>query len=106
MCMTTTAGRRLRPVRIAPIEALVRFGPDGSVFMQASTPLGPYPVRLTDRLDYWAEQTPDRTFLAERRPSGGWRTASYNEARTLTRSLAQALLDRRLSPERPVAILS
>ena len=89
--MTTTAGRRLRPVRIAPIEALVRFGPDGSVFMQSPTPLGPYPTRITDRLDDWAERTPDRVFLAQRVPSGEWRTVTYQQARTRARRLAQAI---------------
>ncbi|MEP7305529.1 MAG: feruloyl-CoA synthase [Acidobacteriota bacterium] len=82
--------------------------------MQSPTPLGPYPTRITDRLDHWADRAPDRIFLAERgKAEGGqrpvadaWRTITYAETRAQVRSLAQALLDRGLSSEQPVAILS
>ena len=33
----------------------------------AASPLGPYPGRLTERLEHWAAQAPDRTFLARAR---------------------------------------
>ena len=61
------AGRRVRPVNIAPNQVRVRTGADGSVYMESTTPLGPYPIRLTDRLDHWAAAAPDRVFLAQRR---------------------------------------
>src|SRR6185436_6210542 len=38
--------------------------------------------------------------------SGGWRSLTYGETYTRVRSLGQALLDRGLSRERPLAILS
>jgi feruloyl-CoA synthase len=110
--MTPTTGRRLRPVRIASIDTTVRVAPDGSVYMRSPTPLGPYPVRITDRLEYWAERAPDRVFLAQRReartssPTGEWRTVTYQETLAEVRRLSQALLDRGLSSERSVAILS
>jgi feruloyl-CoA synthase len=63
-------------------------------------------VRLTDALDEWAERTPDRTYLAQRNESGSWRTVSYADARSRVRSIAQALLNRGLSQERPILILS
>jgi hypothetical protein len=66
------AGRRVRPVNIAPNQVRVRTGADGSVYMESTTPLGPYPIRLTDRLDHWAAAAPDRVFLAQRpTPSPG-----------------------------------
>lgn len=102
----STASRRVRPVRIAPIASIVRTAPDGSVYLRSPTPLGPYPARITDKLDEWASRAPDRIFLAERDPGGAWRTVTYEEARAKVRSLAQALLDRGLSGDRPVAILS
>jgi feruloyl-CoA synthase len=112
--LATTSGRRVRPVRIAAIDTVVRVGPDGSVYMRSPTRLGPYPTRITDRLEYWAQQTPDRIFLAERDAVGdgppeadqAWRTVTYRETLACVRSLAQSLLDRGLSAERPVAILS
>ncbi len=74
--------------------------------MTSPHPLGPYPVKLTERLDSWATQAPERTFLAERDSAGEWKRVSYREARRRVRSIAQAILDRRLSPERPILILS
>jgi feruloyl-CoA synthase len=98
--------RRIRPVRIAPTDVDVRHGADGAVYMASRRQLGPYPVRLTDCLDRWARQAPDRTFLAERDGSGEWRRITYGAARARVRGLAQGLLDRRLSSERPILILS
>ena len=39
-------------------------------------------------------------------PRGSWRKLTYGEARAAARSVAQALIDRNLGVERPVAILS
>jgi feruloyl-CoA synthase len=44
--------------------------------------------------------------LAEREGGGAWRKLTYEAARTLVDALAQGLLDRDLSAERPVMILS
>jgi feruloyl-CoA synthase len=75
--------------------------------MRSRRPLGPYGVRLTDSLDHWAAQAPNRTFLAERGPADDeWRRVSYAQALGQVRALAQSLLDRRLSVDRPILILS
>ncbi|HEY1303016.1 MAG TPA: feruloyl-CoA synthase [Vicinamibacterales bacterium] len=106
--MTTSAAgaRRIRPVRIATNDVLVSHGTGGVVYLQSPQELGPYPLRLTDALDEWAERAPDRTYLAQRTESGAWRTVTYANARTRVRHIAQALLDRGLSQERPILILS
>src|SRR4029077_9353376 len=49
---------------------------------------------------------PDRTLVAKRRNGGDWRRVSYAEALASARAIAQALLERGLSAERPVVILS
>jgi feruloyl-CoA synthase len=74
--------------------------------MRSRRPLGPYGIRLTDSLERWASEAPTRTFLAERGPDDEWRRITYAEALLEVRMLAQALLDRRLSAERPILILS
>jgi feruloyl-CoA synthase len=82
---------------------------DGATLVISREPLAPYPVRLTDRLLEWAERTPERTLVAKRESGekgGDWRRVSYGEAVRSARAIAQALLDRGLSAERPVAILS
>ncbi|HEY7338030.1 MAG TPA: feruloyl-CoA synthase [Bryobacteraceae bacterium] len=76
------------------------------MYVRPRHPLGDYPPKLTDRLDFWAEHARDRVFLGQRAPDGNWRTITYAEARMRARNIAQALLDRGVSVERPVAILS
>jgi feruloyl-CoA synthase len=103
--MPSTA-RRIRPVNITPLKAELRYGRDGAVYLRSPQPLGPYPTRLTDRLEHWATEAPGRTFLAQRDASGGWRTVTFAQALDSVRRIARALLDRGLSVERPVLILS
>ena len=94
---------RISPVHVrdAEFEACA----DGSLLVRNPEPLGSYPRRMTARLKRWAARTPDRPFLAAR--SGkGWRKVSYAEAFAAARAIGQGLLDRGLSAERPVLILS
>ena len=108
-----TETRHIRPVRLGTIDAVARRGAGGVVYLTSSQSLGPYPVRLTDCLDRWAREAPDRVFLAERAVESGsgqtandWRRVTYAEARERVRGIAQALLCRKLSIDRPVVILS
>jgi feruloyl-CoA synthase len=96
----------VRSVRIAPMEVVIERTAGGIIYARCPHPLGPYPEKLTESLDYWASAAPDRTFMAKRGPSGDWRRLSYGEARQQARAIAQALVNRGLSPERPIAILS
>ena len=90
-----------------PPEVIVDRRPDGAMVARSPHPLGSYPRAATDWLDHWAKVAPERIFLAEReRADGSWRKVTYAEARGASRSIAQALIDRKLSVERPVAILS
>jgi feruloyl-CoA synthase len=95
-----------RRAGILPADTIIARRSDGAVLARSPHALGPYPAKLTERLEHWALHTPDRIFLAQRNASGGWRTLSYGDALHRVRSVAQALLDRRLSAERPVVILS
>jgi len=95
-----------RYVHLGPSEVRLEKTSAGVRYVQATQQLGDYPLRLTDRLDHWAIHAPDRTLFAKRTKSGEWRRVSYAEARALARNIGQALIDRGLSAERPVAILS
>ncbi len=68
--------------------------------------LEPHAANLCEYLIDWAKKAPDRTFLAERDREDRWRRVSYGEALGSVRSIAQAILDRDLTPDRPVMILS
>src|SRR5262249_49717182 len=89
----------------APAVLIERQG-NGTIYLRPKTALTDYPVRITDRLHHWAEATPDQVFMAERAADGGWRKLTYVELLTASRHIASALLNRGLSAEKPVMILS
>ena len=103
-----SASTTFRDIRLASSEVRVERAPDDVLYVRSTVPLGPYPARMTDRLDHWAEHAPERIFVAQRpRPGAeGWRSLTYAQARKLARNIGHALLDRGLTPDRPVAILS
>jgi feruloyl-CoA synthase len=76
------------------------------VYLQSRHRLPGFLSRFTERLTHWADQAPDAAFLAQRTPSGAWRTLTYSQTLAAVRRIAQGLLDRKLSAERPVVILS
>ncbi|MEY8879623.1 MAG: feruloyl-CoA synthase [Leptothrix sp. (in: b-proteobacteria)] len=86
--------------------AVLDRGADGSLVLRAAEPLQPYPARLSDRLAHWAAVAPDRPFAAQRNAAGAWQPISYAQMLQRARAIGQALVDRGLSPERPVMILS
>ncbi len=100
------AAAPLRPVRLGPCEVVIERRPDGTIHLRSPHTLPPYPAKLTERLDDWAATAPERPFLAQRDAAGGWRTISYRETLGHVRRIGAALLQRNLSAERPVAILS
>ena len=101
--MSAPATRR---VPLGAAEVAVMRRDDGVVYLRSPHVLGPYPRNLTERLVRWARETPGRTLVAQREPLGGWRTLTYGEALPRVHAVAQALLERGLSLERPLAVLS
>lgn len=102
---------KYRPMKFGVTRVAMREGAGGTRYMRADQPLEPHAHRLTDRLVHWAQTTPERTFMARRvrnadGTTGDWRRITYAQALASARSIGQALLDRGLSAERPVAILS
>jgi feruloyl-CoA synthase len=95
-----------RRVPLGPAEVVVARREDGSVLLRSPHALGSYPRNLTECLARGARQYPERVLAAQRGPDGAWRMLAYGEALERARRIGQALLDRGLSPERPVAILS
>ncbi len=95
-----------RPVRLGSPDVRFEHLPDRTIHVRPSGTLPAYPARITARLEHWAAQAPDRTFLARRERGGDWQRVSYADALAAVRAIGQALLDRGPSAERPVAILS
>jgi feruloyl-CoA synthase len=100
------ASAPLRPVRLGPADVLLDRKANGTIILRSPHPLDSYPQKLTQRLEHWAKAAPDRVFLAQRATDGSWRQLTYAQALAQVRSIAQSLLTRPLSTERPIAILS
>ncbi len=88
------------------VEAVVENHADGSTRVRSTESLRWFPERLTDCLEQWAQDAPDRSFVARRHQGGDWVHISYAQMLRRARAVGQALVDLKLSAERPVAILS
>ncbi len=96
---------RYRPVAFGADAVQVR-GAAGVTYVTAAAPLDAYALRTTDRLRHWAQEAPDRSFVVRRGADGAWRHLTYAGALREARAIGQALLQRGLSAEHPVVILS
>ena len=102
---------KFRPLKFGVTRVSLRDGEPGTRYLQADQALQAFPDRLTDRLQHWAHTKPHQTFMARRVKNtdgtlGDWRHITYAQAWQTARSIAQSVLDRGLSAERPVVILS
>lgn len=104
--MAMVAEPGLRPVRMGDTRVAVSKGENGTIYMRSCEEPDEYPRAITDRLDHWAEQAPDRLFIADRDAKGEWQSRTYRETRDQVRSIAQYLLAQNLSEDRPVLVLS
>jgi feruloyl-CoA synthase len=102
---------KYRPLKFGVTRVTLREGAQGVQYVKADQSLRPYAMRITDRLLHWAHTVPERSFMARREhrsdgSTGPWQHISYARALEAARCIGQALLDRKLSNDRPVAILS
>jgi feruloyl-CoA synthase len=96
----------IRQVRLRTSGASLHRLSGDVVLVRADEPLGAYPKVITDRLFHWARVAPDRTCVAKREDGGDWRRLSYADVASAVTRIGQGLLDRGLSADRPVVILS
>ncbi len=94
----------VRPIAYGEPDIACERSPDGVLRMRSRTPLGHYDPNLAGLFRAAVEAQPQGVFLAER--DGDWRRVRYEQARTKVDAIAAALIDRGLSAERPVMILS
>lgn len=102
---------KFRPLTFGVTRVSVKDGAPGVHYVNAEQTLHTFPDRITDRLQHWAQTCPERTFMARREKlpdgsTGAWKHISYAQAWTQARNIAQSLINRGLSAERPVVILS
>jgi feruloyl-CoA synthase len=88
-------------------DIAVERRPDGVIVLKSRIPLKPYEKHIPASLAKWAKEQPNRIWLAQRTGADRqWRKLSYGEAKRTVDALTQALLDLKLKPGSPVAILS
>ncbi len=104
---------KFRPLEFGVTRITERVMTDGVSYIAAENPLPEPPVSLVDRMAHWVSVQPEQTFMARRaapdqpgQARGEWEHLSYAQAWAKAQAIAQALIDRGLSAERPVVILS
>ena len=100
------AAAPLRAVRLGAPGAVVERKADGTILVRSGEALGAYHDRLSEALERWAAEAPERVFLAQRGTDDAWRKLSYAQVLDTVRRIGAALLRRGLSAERPIVILS
>lgn len=110
--MTATAQRIPAKPAFRKIEWLARdiaveHRDDGTITMRSRIPLDAFGEHIPASLAQWANERPERTWLAQRSgPERQWRKVTFAEAKRTVDALTQALLDLNVADGRPVAILS
>ena len=88
-------------------DIAVERRPDGVIVLKSRIPLKAYEKHIPASLAKWAKEAPNRIWLAQRTGADRqWRKLSYGKAKRTVDALTQGLLDLKLEPGRPVAILS
>jgi feruloyl-CoA synthase len=94
------------PLLLAPPRTVrVRFD-DGSFVLRSPEPLKPYARCVGEWLEHWAVHTPEAPAFAERTPQGEWRKLTWHQTREQVGRIAQGLIDLKLAPQAPIAVLS
>jgi feruloyl-CoA synthase len=88
------------------LDPVVETRADGIIVVRAQQELPPYPATWMDRLEHWSVEAPERAFLAQRAPDGGWDKLKFGEAYDKALRMGSWLLAHGASVERPVLILS
>ncbi|MEW5909271.1 MAG: feruloyl-CoA synthase [Thermodesulfobacteriota bacterium] len=90
----------------APPLVDLQYDLKGDLEISSPQELNPFPRHIIERLIFWSRRSPSRVFMAERDGGNSWRTITYARTFQKIRSIAQSLLNRKLSNETPVLILS
>ena len=89
----------------APAAVVSEQRRDGSILLRSPRALQAYARCVGEYLEHWARSAPDRVFLAERQGTD-WRRLSYGEVLVAVRAIGANFLERGLSVDKPLVILS
>jgi len=94
-----------RPIRFGSPAVHCETSTDGTTRIRSRIELGAYDPNAARLFRAATEKNPNGVFIAER-AGEGWQKITYREARQKVDAIAQSLIERGLSAERPVMILS
>jgi feruloyl-CoA synthase len=96
-----------KPIEFLSRDVSLERRADGSIILQSNHKLKPYEKCVPAFLAKWAQEAPERVWLAQRRGlQRAWFKLTYGEAKRQIDAVTQALLDRGFGPDKPVMILS
>ncbi|MDQ0464217.1 feruloyl-CoA synthase [Caulobacter ginsengisoli] len=96
-----------KPLPMKGPDVTVERRDDGSILVRSNHAPGAGPRSIAHLLKEKAEAHPDRPWMRQREPGHGpWRTVTYGEALAAAEGIAQALLDRGLTKDDSVMVLS
>jgi len=96
-----------RKIEWLPRDIAVERRDDGVIVLKSRIPLKAYDKHIPAALAKWADEAPERVWLAQRAGEARqWRRVSYGEAKRTVDGLTQGLINLGLEAGRPVAILS
>ncbi|HJQ59723.1 MAG TPA: AMP-binding protein, partial [Vineibacter sp.] len=96
-----------KPIDFLPRDVELERRGDGAMVLRSRYKLQAYERHIPALLARWAQEAPDRIWLAQRRGAERqWLKLTYAQAKAQVDSITQALLDRGFGPDAPVMILS
>lgn len=93
------------PIKVVAHPVNIDVQDNGVQLISSTKPLAEFARCWTDRLEYWAEQAPDRVFVAQRNDTGEWDEVTYSQALARVRKIASWLITQPVSVERPIVFL-
>jgi len=104
--MTSDSQTLRSPIDLfAAVDVRAERRQDGVVLLRSEHKLGAYAPSVVHTFERNARQHPERVLAAEREGQA-WRTLTWGSALDTARGIAQGLIDRGLTAERPLMILS
>lgn len=95
--MSETSHIPFRELPYLPQKTLIETRDDGTVLIRNGQPLKDYPPHMLWPLKHWAEQAPDRVWLAQRDPvdptKEGWQEITYHQAWVSVCHIAQGFME-------------
>jgi feruloyl-CoA synthase len=101
-----TAKPPFNHLHFADARVSVEQRANGEKILRSPQRLQAYPHQLGVYLRRWAKEKPRALLLAERASDGSWRRVHYAEMLAAVEALGQALIDRGMSAEQPLMLLS